>query len=100
ACDATLGVLATRLLNSRVGVPLRAAASPPPPGGRLGGGRSPPSRHWPATGIREIITVGAAVWSREVRSRPIRAMFRYMSSRLPAPVISSTGYVSLPPSIQ
>ncbi len=47
--------------------------------------------HEPATVIRPMSSVGAAVRSRNTRSLPTPSTARNMSSRLPAMVISSTG---------
>ncbi len=56
--------------------------------------------HAPATTMRPMSTVGAAVRSRKTRSLPMPSTRLYISRRLPAIVISSTGYASSPFSIQ
>jgi hypothetical protein len=54
-------------------------------------GESPRYRHVPATVMRPMSTVGAAVRSRKTRSLPTASIALNISSRLPAMVISSTG---------
>src|SRR5206468_7995460 len=53
----------------------------------------------PATTMRPILSVGATVRSRRIRSSPTPSIADSISSRLPATVTSSTGYASSPFSI-
>ena len=50
--------------------------------------------------ISDILIVGATTDDRHTRSSPIISIAMYMSFKLPAIVISCTGYVSCPSSIQ
>src|SRR5581483_6947147 len=54
----------------------------------------------PPTMSPSMRMVGAATAPRKTRSLPISEMFMKTSFRLPATVISSTGYASSPPEIQ
>src|SRR5579863_7714512 len=54
----------------------------------------------PPTISPSILMVGQATGPRNSRSLAISAMFKKMSFKFPATVISSTGYASSPPEIQ
>src|SRR5947207_8253971 len=62
-------------------------------------GSIPRARYAPATVMRAILSVGAAIALRGRRSLPTISMSRSMSRRFPAMVSSSTGWASSPFSI-
>ena len=62
-------------------------------------GSIPRARYAPATVMRAILSVGAAIALRGRRSLPTISMSRSMSRRFPAIVSSSTGWASSPFSI-
>src|SRR5947208_11350002 len=65
----------------------------------LDGPPIPRARYAPATVMRAILSVGAAIALRGRRSLPTISMSRSMSRRFPAMVSSSTGWASSPFSI-